>query len=189
MRRQLLIPALITAALVLAACGDDDASDRATAPTEAAAATATPSTSPSTESTEATAAVETAETSVTTAASSGGGPPADPDSAAAAEAWTTAFDSTIGFADKAAYIADAEALRATIEAYTPAGEAVGGIALLPTDVVVSGDTAKITYDVTFADQVAYEDQEGTIKRIDGEWVVSRKEFCGFMASARNPCPS
>ena len=58
-----------------------------------------------------------------------------PEADAAALAWTTAFDSTSDFATKAPFIADAEALRPTIEAYTPAGEAVGGIALVPTSIV------------------------------------------------------
>ena len=92
-----------------------------------------------------------------------------------------------GFDEKAPFIADAEALRATIGAYAPAGEAVGGIALVPTAIVITGDTAAVTYDVTFAGQTAYEDQAGTVERVDGSWVVGRDEFCGFMATARNPC--
>ena len=61
----------------------------------------------------------------------GGGvrPGADPEAEAVALAWTTAFDSNIDFATKAPFIADADALRPTIDAYTPAGAAVGGIAL------------------------------------------------------------
>ncbi len=102
-------------------------------------------------------------------------------------AWTTAFDSNIDFATKAPFIADADALRPTIDAYTPAGAAVGGIALVPTSIVITGDTAAITYDVTFAGQTAYEDQDGSVERVDGAWIVARDEFCGFMAAARNPC--
>ena len=56
-------------------------------------------------------------------------PGADPEADAVALAWTTAFDSNIDFATKAPFIADAEALRPTIDAYTPAGAAVGGITL------------------------------------------------------------
>ena len=135
--------------------------------------------------TTAAAAPDTTEPADTTAAAA---PALDADAEAAALAWTAAFDSTTGFDEKAPYIADAEALRATIEAYTPAGEAVGGIALSPTDVVVDGDTATITYDVMFAGQPAYQGQEGVAERVDGAWQVSRDEFCGFMAAARNPCP-
>lgn len=51
-----------------------------------------------------------------------------------------------------------------------------------------GDTATVTYDVTFAGQVAYGELDGTLQRVDGVWVVSHEEFCGFMSSARNPCP-
>ena len=93
------------------------------------------------------ATTEPAITPSTIPATSGYVPGADPDADAAALAWTTAFDSTTGYDAKAAVIADAEALRPTIEAYTPAGEVVGGITLEPTNVVITGDTAAITYKV------------------------------------------
>jgi iron complex transport system substrate-binding protein len=54
--------------------------------------------------------------------------------------------------------------------------------------VITGDSAAVTYDVTFAGQVAYNGQEGALERVDGEWIVGRDQFCGFMAAARNPCP-
>ncbi len=99
------------------------------------------------------------------------------------------FDSTLGFDAKSALVADAAALEATIDAYTPAGQAVGGIALVPTAVVVTGDNAAITYDVMFAGQPAYQGQTGSVQRVGDAWQVSREEFCGFMAAARNPCPA
>ncbi len=108
---------------------------------------------------------------------------------AAAEAWSLAFDSTVSFEDKAAHIEDADALKATIEAYGTAGDAMGGITLVPTDVVVNGDTATVTYDVMFGSSAAYNDLVGLIDLVDGTWVVSRTEFCTFMASARNACPA
>ena len=99
------------------------------------------------------------------------------------------FDSAVGFDDKAIHVEDSEALRSTIEAYTAAGDAMGGITLAPTEVVVTGDTAAVTYDVLFGDTAAYTALTGEIALIDGTWTVSRTEFCGFMASARNPCPA
>jgi iron-siderophore transport system substrate-binding protein len=174
------LPTLIVAAvLVAASCGDDDDSGAA-ATTAAPETTAVPAT---------TAAPATTADHGTTGASAAAAYVAgdDPEADAVASAWTTAFDSTVDFATKAPFIADADALRPTIEAYTPAGEAVGGIALVPTSIAITGDTAAVIYDVTFAGQVAYEDQEGTVERVDGEWIVSRDEFCSFMAAARNPC--
>ena len=109
--------------------------------------------------------------------------------AAASDAWTLVFDSAIGFDEKAAHIEDAAALEATVEAYTAAGDAMGGITLEPTDVVVDGETATVTYDVMFGGSAAYTALTGSISLIDGTWVVSRAEFCGFMASARNACPA
>ena len=70
-----------------------------------------------------------------------------------------------------------------------AGDAMGGITLVPTDVVADGDAATVTYDVMFGDTAAYTALTGTIPLVDGTWVVSRAEFCGFMASARNACPA
>ena len=84
---------------------------------------------------------------------------------------------------------DAAALRSTIDAYTAAGVVMGGITLVPTNVVVSGDTATVTYDVMFGGTAAYTALTGEIALIDGTWIVSRAEFCGFMASARNACPA
>jgi iron complex transport system substrate-binding protein len=114
----------------------------------------------------------------------------DDDGAAdASDAWSLVFDSSVGFDDKAPHVEDAEALRATIDAYTAAGDAMGGITLVPTEVVVVGDTATVTYDVMFGGTAAYTALTGEIALIDGTWVVSRAEFCGFMASARNACPA
>ena len=115
-------------------------------------------------------------------------PGADPDADAAALAWTTAFDSTTGFDAKAAVIADAEALRPTIEAYTPAGEAVGGITLEPTDVVDHRATPRRSRTRSSSPAPARTpSRRARSQRVDGVWVVSRDEFCGFMAMARNPC--
>jgi iron complex transport system substrate-binding protein len=187
MRLRTLSTLTLTGALALvAACGDDD--DATTEAVETTEATETTEVVETTEAVEATEAPAT--TAATTSAPATGGyvPGADPDADAAALAWTTAFDSTLGYDAKATAIADAAALRPTIEAYTPAGDAVGGITLEPTAVVVTGDTAAITYKVLFAGTSPYPEQDGTVQRVDGVWVVGREEFCAFMGMARNPCP-
>jgi iron complex transport system substrate-binding protein len=116
------------------------------------------------------------------------GVPAGGDDAASL-AWSTVFDSSVPFEDKAAHMADAEALRATVESYTQTGVAMGGISLVPSQVTVDGEMATITYDVMFGENAAYTDLTGTMTLVDGTWQVSRDEFCGFMASARSPCPA
>jgi iron complex transport system substrate-binding protein len=113
----------------------------------------------------------------------------DDAAAAASDAWSLVFDSSVTFDDKAPHVENAEALRATIDAYTDAGDAMGGITLVPTEVVVARDTATVTYDVMFGATAAYTALTGEIARINGTWVVARAEFCGFMASARNACPA
>jgi iron complex transport system substrate-binding protein len=112
----------------------------------------------------------------------------DPDPAdAAAAAWSTVFDSTVAFEDKAPFLADADDLRSTLDAYRATGSSMGGIALDPTGVAVDGDVATVTYDVLFGGTAAYSDQTGTLTNVDGTWQVGRDEFCSFMASARTPC--
>lgn len=113
----------------------------------------------------------------------------DDDQQAAADAWAVVFDSSVGFDDTAEHLEDADALRATVEGYVAAGSAVGGITLVPTAVLVDGGAATVTYDVRFGDQTRYTSLEGELSLVDGVWVVSRDEFCTFMASARTACPS
>ncbi|HSL57978.1 MAG TPA: hypothetical protein VK866_09070 [Acidimicrobiales bacterium] len=189
----------VTATLVAAACGgdDDDVTTAAVAPatTETTVVEAASATDE-----EATETTETTAAPTTTAA-----PPEDADPAAddtladdtavgdpaeaAAAAWSAVFDSSVPFEDKAPHLADAEALRSTAEAYAGTGNGMGGISLAPSEVVVDGDTATVTYDVLFGGNAAYEDQTGSISLVDGTWVVSRDEFCSFMSSARTPCPA
>ena len=107
----------------------------------------------------------------------------------AADTWALVFDSTVAYDVKAAHMEDAEALQGTVESYTAAGDAMGGISLVPTAVVVDGDAATLTYDVMFGEETAYTALEGEMSLVDGVWVVSREEFCNFMASARNACPA
>lgn len=108
---------------------------------------------------------------------------------AASDVWALVFDSSVAYDAKAPHIEDARALQGTIEAYTAAGEPMGGISLAPTAVAVDGDTATVTYDVMFGDRAAYSDLEGVITLVDGTWVVPRDEFCSFMSSARLSCPA
>lgn len=108
---------------------------------------------------------------------------------AAADAWIVVFDSTSTFEATAPHLEDAEALAATVASYAEAGSAMGGISLEPTAVTVDGDTASVTYDVYFGENAAYTALAGEMTLVDGVWVVSREEFCSFMASARNSCPA
>ena len=185
----------IAVAVLLAACGDDDSSgaDTTGVPTTATPTTAAPTTGAPTTAAPTTAAPTTAAPTTaaptsaapTTAAAEPGAP--DGDDEAAATAWALVFDSTVPFDQKAPHLADADVLAVTIDAYAATGEGFGGITLVPTAVVVDGDTAAITYDVEFGGNPAYSDQQGTLIRVDGVWVVGRDEFCSFMASARVGC--
>ena len=199
--------ALMAVALVplAAACGSDDKASSTTAaattaaPTTAAATTVAPTTAAATTTAKATtttaakATTTTAKATSTSAAAAtttaGAAPPfADPDQQAAATAFTLVYDSTVPFEQKAAHLVDAEALQATIEAYTTAGSAMGGISLAPSAVTIDGDTATVIYDVMFGPAAAYQDLDGTItKDADGTWQVARADFCAFMAQARTPC--
>lgn len=134
-------------------------------------------------------------TAVPSAAAIGSGGGATPsatgdeaDEQAAIDAFTAVFDSAVPFADKADLLENGAALQAAAEAYTAAGESMGGITLAPTGVVIDGDTATITYDVLFGGAAAYEALTKTITRVDGAWIVSQAAFCEFLSSARVACP-
>lgn len=197
MRR--LITLAAGATLILAACGGDDDDDASattvvvavetTAVDTAAPATTAPATTAAAGPTTAAAPDTTAAAPATT-----DGPPtaaadADPQVDAAALAWTTVFDSATTFDQKAPHLEVAADLRPTIDAYAATGTQMGGITLVPTDVVVADAAATITYDIHIAGQEAYGGQAGTVTLRDGTWIVTRDEFCAFMALARTACPA
>jgi len=163
--------------LVFAACGDDsdDTATTGTSTTAAPTTIAAPTTTKAAPTT-------------TTAAPVGGFAAGSPE-AAAATAFATVFDSSTTFDAKKAHLADAAALADTITAYSGAGQRFGGIKLTPTAVTVAGDTATVTYDVYFGTNKQYSDLSGSIAKVGDTWLVSRGEFCGFMQSARTPCPA
>ena len=111
----------------------------------------------------------------------------DPLAAAAAKAFALVYDSDAPWVDKAPHLENAAALESSNAAYAAAGEQMGGIALDPTAAEVTGDTATVTYDVLFGGNPAYENLTRPIMLVDGVWVVSEAEYCGFLASARTPC--
>ncbi|MEM7287893.1 MAG: ABC transporter substrate-binding protein [Actinomycetota bacterium] len=116
-----------------------------------------------------------------------GGADEDPAAAAAAEAFRLVYDSAAAWEDKAPHLENADALQASNEAYMAGADGVGGIGLEPTNVVVEGDTATVTYNVLFGENPAYSDLTRTISLVDGVWVVSEADYCDFLASARTPC--
>ena len=63
---------------------------------------------------------------------------------------------------------------------------MGGISLEPTAAEIEGGSATATYYVLFSGTTACEGQVGMLERVDGNWVVSREVYCGFLASARTP---
>jgi len=167
-----LAVSLLAVAPALAACGDDDES--------------------STDTTEVDESTETADAATDGAAGDedGGGSgidTSDPEQVAAAEAWTTVFDSSVPAGDKAPHLEDPAAVADTLAAYAATGDAMQGITLAATDVAVDGETATVTYDILFAGTPTYEDQTGEVVNVDGAWTVTTDQFCSFMATARTPC--
>lgn len=210
MKRTVLALVAVGIVALAAACGSDDkaatttAAATSAAPTTAAATTAAATTTKAPTTTAAattttapttTAAATTTKAPTTTAAGStttaASGPAfGDPDQQAAATAFALVYDSAVPFEEKAPHLAEADALKTTIEAYATAGGAMGGISLKPTAVTVTGDTATVTYDVMFGPAPAYQDLTGPITKLaDGTWQIARVDFCSFMAQARTPCPS
>ena len=184
--RRSMVAALAALALVTAGCASTNV---ATDVEEGAAETSTTTTTTTVETTTTAPEPTTTTSSPTTIEA----PPAivagkDPEVDAVVEAYRTAFDSTMDFESKAPFIEDSDSLADTIAAYQAAGAALGGIKLEPKSVEIDGTAATVTYDVLFADAVAYADLTGEAVNVDGQWLVTKDQFCGFMATARTPCP-
>lgn len=167
-RQHPFLATILTASLVLAACGDDGSDDT----TEAAGDDSTETTAEP-EDTDASEAEDTAD---------------DADAEAeVSDMVATVFDSSVPFDDKIALLEDGEAHRADHDAYVTAADAVGGITVEATDVAIEGEAATVTYAVLFGGNEAYADLAMDVTQVDGAWVVPTDAFCGFLASARTPC--
>jgi hypothetical protein len=157
--------------VILSACGGDgESADSST--------TAAPSTTATTTTTAAT----------TTAAAPSIVPGEDPEVDAVVAAYSVVFDSATTFEEKAPYITDPTGLEETVADYTAAGETLGGITLLATEVVIDGDTAAVTYSFLFGGNPRYEGLVGDAVRGGPGWQITREMFCGIMESARVGCP-
>jgi iron complex transport system substrate-binding protein len=170
-KRVLLLVA--SGALVAAACS-----------TSGGAATTTTTTMATTTTTTTMATTTTA----TTAPDGGIVPGQDPDVDAVVNTYEIVFSSETGYDEKAPYIDDPAGLEETVAAYQETGESMGGVALLPTAVVINGQTADVTYDLLFGGTPTYPDLTGDAVLIDDTWKVTRVMFCAMMTSARVGCP-
>jgi hypothetical protein len=161
-----VLAVLAAGALVFAACGGDDSDD-----------------SSSESDTTTTTAAET----TTTTAAEADTTELTGEEAAAAEVVATLFDSSVAFDEKIALVEGGEAHRATHDAYVVAADAVGGITVEPTAVDIAGDTATVTYNLSFAGTPQYEGLTKDLTRSGDSWVMSTAEFCGFTAQAGAAC--
>ncbi|MDQ3543932.1 MAG: fasciclin domain-containing protein, partial [Actinomycetota bacterium] len=108
---------------------------------------------------------------------------------AVATAFETAVDSTLTYEEQTPFIEDAEALRATIEHYPAAADVVMGISAEVASVSIDGETAAITYVLSFNGvDAGYGELDATMALLNGAWVVPTDEYCAFQAQARNNCP-
>ncbi|MCU1359581.1 MAG: putative iron siderophore transporter iron siderophore-binding protein, partial [Ilumatobacteraceae bacterium] len=101
----------------------------------------------------------------------------DSNADAASAAFALVFDSTADIAEKITHVEDGAALESTMTDYKTSGDAMDGFTVAPSDVVVEGDTATITYDVLFGGTSAgYPPQTGTATLVGGVWTVSKADF-------------
>ena len=110
-----------------------------------------------------------------------------PEAEAAMAAFALVYDSEAAWEEKALHLENATSLEASNTVYREGASNSGGISLNPTSATINGDVATIIYDVYFGDSPAYTDLDRVITRVDGVWVVTEEDFCGFLASARTPC--
>lgn len=130
----------------------------------------------------------TAAPETTTTVAGGIVPGEDPEIDAIVATYSIVFDSETTFEEKAPYLVDPTGLEETVAGYAAAGEAVGGISLQATAVVIDGDSAAVTYDFLFAGSPTYQGLEGDAVKTDAGWQITRETFCGIMSSARVGCP-
>lgn len=183
MRRVGIIGAVIVLS-VLAACGDGTETSGESTP-EAAITTAslatTATTTPGAPSTSAapkeTIAIPPLESGVSS------------DVDAVVAAYSAVFDSSVPFDDKAPFLVDAEALRATVEDYAEHAEPFGGIKLVPTSVTIVDQQAAIIYDVFVGTERQSSSLPGSAEKHGDVWKVTRIEFCNLMAAADTACPA
>ncbi|HAB57386.1 MAG TPA: hypothetical protein DCE75_04970 [Acidimicrobiaceae bacterium] len=110
-----------------------------------------------------------------------------PEAEAAMAAFALVYDSEAAWEDKAPHLENAASLEASNTGYREGASNNGGISLNPTSATINGDVATVIYDVYFGDSPAYTDLDRVIARVDGVWLVTEEDFCGFLASARTPC--
>jgi hypothetical protein len=150
------------------------------------------SSSSSDETTSTTTVVTTTTASATTTSAATSPSPvvpgSDADADAIVEVYAVVFDSSTSFDAKAPFITDPAGLESTVDAYTAAGDAVGGIFLEVTAVGIDGDEAAVIYDLLFDSSPFQPDQTGSAVRTDAAWQVTRAYFCSIMQLARVTCP-
>jgi hypothetical protein len=113
----------------------------------------------------------------------------DADVDAIVTAYSVAFDSTSDYPIKEPFIDDPAGLEETVGKYLTTGETMGGISVVVTEVVVSGEEAAVTYDLLFNGNPTYPNLPGTAVLTADGWKVPRQVFCGLMSSARVGCPA
>lgn len=176
---------MVALALLAAACGDGGTATTTAPPATAAPTTAAPTTAAPTTTA---AATTTAAPTTTEAPPASIIPGEDPEVDAIVLAYTIALDSVTEFEEKAPYVEDSADLEETVAEYLVNGQFVGGVGVLPTEVVIDGDTAVVTYDLLFGGNPAHPDQIGDAIKIDDTWKVTRESFCALMVLARGSCP-
>ncbi|MDF1595666.1 MAG: hypothetical protein P1T08_06175 [Acidimicrobiia bacterium] len=178
---------VLVVGLLSAACGDGSATDTVPDTTVASPST-TVTTVAVTTTTSVPSTTTTTAPATTTTIAAGIVPGEDADVDAIVLAYEIAFDSVSDFETKAPYIDDPSGLEDTVALYLTTGEAMGGITVAVSEVVVDGATATLTYDLLFNNNPSYPDQTGRAVLTDAGWQVPRGAFCTLMASARVGCP-
>jgi hypothetical protein len=184
--KHLTVLALIVG-LVSAACGGGSAADAGTETTVASPSTTVTTVAAATTTSEA-PTTTTSVPATTTTIAAGIVPGEDADIDAIVLAYEIAFDSVSDFETKAPYIDDPSGLEDTVALYLTTGEAMGGITVSVTEVIIDGAAATLTYDLLFNNNPSYPDQTGRAVLTDAGWQVPRGAFCTLMASARVGCP-
>ncbi|MEM1333526.1 MAG: ABC transporter substrate-binding protein, partial [Actinomycetota bacterium] len=108
---------------------------------------------------------------------------------AAIDAWVIALGPEASLEEKARHIADFDSILPAVEAAIEAGNAAGGVEVLPQRATINGDLATVLFDVALGGTVAAEDFTADLTLVDGVWVASRSQVCTYVALIGVQCPA
>lgn len=174
-----LIASVVVASSLLAACGDSKSASTTVEATTTVAATTTEAPTTTAAATSTTLAEAIAPTSV--APSTIADIPGEHD--AITQVWETFFNKDTSVVDRQALLEDGDTFTAALEAAVQ-NPMIKQITVAVTSIAFQDEnTALLTYDILMGGAPLLRNSPGVAVKVDNEWKVSKKAFCGLASLA------